>query len=172
MARNIDWHDIDRDIWEKQIHQKYTQISSTPTWWENLEWIKGGKELAQTSKHLFDDVCILSSAGTNDPKRFAIIEEGKRLWIKKNMPYIKNNSVFIVSGKAFKKEYASKHSILVDDVAITIKEWNTSGGFGILHNSSNYKNTIETLIDIAAPINLGEIAKSLPIIRRTFGKMK
>jgi hypothetical protein len=75
------------------------------------------------------------------------------------MPEMDPSKVFIVFGKHLKIGYARKNSILVDDVWVTIHNWNKAGGFGIHHNYNNYKKTIEDLEDISRPINLSEIAK-------------
>lgn len=172
LSKGVEWRGIPQGEWEMQVRKKYRELSSTPEWWATLPWCKGGSELSKVATHLFSRVCILSSASTSDPKRFPIVEEGKRLWIKKNVPQIKDSDVFIVAGKAFKKDYAAKNAILVDDVKETIQNWNSAGGFGILHHSSHYKETIETLEEITSPMNLGEIAKRLPIMRRSFWKME
>lgn len=159
LSRDIDWHGISQEEWENQVRKKYGAASSKPEWWAGLNWVRGGQEVWKAAEHLFSHVCILSSASTSDPVRFQIVEDGKRQWLKKNMPQIKDKDVFIVEGKAFKRNYASKNAILVDDVTATINDWNDAGGFGILHDAKRYKNTIETLVEVASPINLSEIVK-------------
>jgi hypothetical protein len=161
LAKTIDWKGLDQEYWEELVHKKYGAVSSTPEWWASLDWIEGGREVWKVAHHLFKHVCILSSASSTDPKRFDVVAEGKRQWLKKHMPQIHSNDIFIVQYKGQKKNYANKTSILVDDVTITIKDWNASGGFGILHSHKHYKETIETLMDIAAPLNLSEIVKRL-----------
>lgn len=142
---------------EKAVRDKY--LTAGIDFWANLEWIDGGRELWDSSNQLFNHVRILSSAGTTDVEKGKMVDEGKRNWLKKNIPSINQTNVFIVNGKHMKKKYASKNSILVDDVGITIKEWNQNGGYGILHNSKFYKKTIEDLVDISQPMNISEIAK-------------
>lgn len=132
---------------------------SKVAFWAKMDWIVGGKELYQAAKDLFEGVYILSSSGTQDPLKGKIADEGKRLWIKKNMPDMSMDRVFIVPGKERKPDYASKTSILVDDMPITIKLWNAAGGYGILHKANHYKNTIEELEDISRPIKLSELVK-------------
>ena len=127
--------------------------------WSELDWIHGGKEVWDTASRLFERVCILSSAGTTDQEKAEPVIAGKRLWLKKNIPSIPENRIFVVLGKHRKQEFAAKNAILVDDVAATIKQWNDAGGFGILHSSSNYKKTLEDLEDVAGPIKLSEIVK-------------
>ena len=50
-------------------------------------------------------------------------------------------------------------AILVDDREDTIQMWQSKGGYGILHDSRQYKKSIEELEDIARPISLAEIVK-------------
>ncbi len=130
-----------------------------PKFWANLEWIEGGHELWDSARKLFRRVNILSSAGTTDLERGKPVIEGKKMWLKKYMPEMPDSNIIIVLGKHNKKKYSSKESILVDDVPVTIREWNEQGGYGILHKASTYKNTIETLEDISKPLNLSEIIK-------------
>ena len=144
---------------DKTVREYYLNAGSE--FWADLDWVEGGKELWKASSLLFERVCILSSMGTTDPKRGKEVEEGKRQWIKKNIPSLDQSNVFIVAGKHIKKKYASKNSILVDDMPITVREWNISGGFGILHHHLEYKKTIEDLEDIARPISLTEMAKRI-----------
>ena len=144
---------------ERAAREKYLAAGST--FWADLDWIRGGQELWDASKRLFERVCILSSAGTTDPIRGQIVEVGKRLWLKKNMPDMDQSKVFIVLGKYEKKKYASKDGILVDDVRVTIDDWNKAGGYGILHSSTYYKSTIETLKDVSRPLTLMEIVKRI-----------
>lgn len=141
----------------EDARQRY--LDEGASFWANLGWIHGGKELWDAASRLFERVCILSSAGTTDEEKASIVAAGKREWLKNNIPSIPDNRIFIVPGKHRKQEYAAKDAILVDDVAATIKQWNANGGYGILHNSKNYKKTIEDLEDISRPMKLSEIVK-------------
>lgn len=142
---------------EKVVQSQF--LSAGIEFWANLNWINGGKELWNASKELFEKVYILSSSGTTDPMKGKTVREGKILWLQKNIPDMPEQNIFVVNGKHMKKTKASRDGILVDDVAITIKEWNAAGGYGILHNNKYYKSTIETLEDISRPLNLSEIMK-------------
>lgn len=128
-------------------------------WWANLDWIQGGKEIWDTANRLFSNVQILSSAGSTDPIKSEMVIQGKREWLSKHLPSLPKESIHIVLGKHRKQEYASKDTILVDDVPATIKEWIAKGGFGILHSHKSYKKSIEQMEEIAKPIRLSEIAK-------------
>lgn len=127
--------------------------------WAGLEWIRGGREVWDTASRLFERVCILSSAGTTDPIKGEVVRQGKLQWLKKHIPSLPEERIFIVGGKHRKQEHASRNGILVDDVPSTIQQWNAKGGYGILHHDGSYKKTLEELEDLAKPIKLGEIAK-------------
>lgn len=149
-----------------QVMSKSSELSAQEVYyqrgvhfWSNLDWIQGGKELYAAAKKLFERVCILSSGGTQDPLKLKVVTVGKLLWLEKNMPDMDKKDIFIVPGKEFKQKYAHKASILVDDMPVTIKQFNQAGGYGILHHASHYKDTIEDLEDISRPIKISELAK-------------
>ena len=89
-------------------------------------------------------------------------------WIADHLPGIPLENVHIVTEGVLKAKFATKNSILVDDRKSTIEAFNKAGGFGILHWSKHYNKTIQELVEIASPMGLGEIAKSLPLGRRGF----
>lgn len=159
IAREVEKAGVEKEKRVEAIRKAYHELGAQ--FWAELEWIRGGQELWETSKRLFERVCILSSTGAKaDPEgRGKIVEAGKREWLKKNMPDMPEDRIFIVHGKHLKQNHASKISILVDDMRSTIEQWNAAGGFGILHDDRRYKNTIETLIEIAVPMSLSEMAK-------------
>lgn len=133
-------------------------LSMKSDFWSDLNWISGGQLLWETSHKLFRNVNILSSSGSEGERgNFAVI--GKKMWLKKHIPELKQDNIFIVPGKQHKLPYSNKQSILVDDVRLTIMAWNKRGGYGILHNSDKYMDTIITLEDIATPLKLTEILK-------------
>lgn len=129
--------------------------------WANLDWLYGGEELWKASKGLFEHVYILSSTGATSPERSNVIVDGKLAWVKKHIPEMDSKNIFIVNGKHLKPGFADKMSILVDDVGLTIQRWNQAGGYGILHDATNYRKTIETLEDISRPVKLKELVKRI-----------
>lgn len=157
LSKGIKATDLYKQYGDNAVRQYY--LSAGADFWAGLDWIEGGRELWEVSRKLFRRVNILSSAGTSDPEKAKPVIAGKMMWLKKYMPEIPKSNIFIVLGKHHKPAYATKESILVDDVSETIKKWNIKGGYGILHKASNYKNTIETLEDIVRPLNLSEILK-------------
>ena len=136
-----------------------TYISAGIKFWSNLKWIHGGKEVWDTAQKLFKNVFILSSTGTSDTERGNVVATGKRIWLKNNIPSMEEQNIFIVNGRRLKPQYASKDSILVDDMSDTIHQWNVKGGYGILHSSHNYEQTIEELEYISQPVKLKELIK-------------
>lgn len=126
-----------------------TFLNAGSKFWEDLEWIDGGKELYNAASSLFKHVYILSSAGTTDEAKAKIVEKGKCDWIIKNIPSMKMENVIIARGRHQKQKYASPLSILVDDLSDTIKLWDENGGIGILHKSDNYHLTITKLKELS-----------------------
>lgn len=147
---------------------KYGEASATRyflargyNFWSDLPWERGGKELYGAVKKLFKHINILSSSGCdNNVGKHEEVVKGKRLWLKKNIPELADKAI-IVSNRHHKQKYASKFGILIDDLGSNIQEWNSAGGYGILHNSKHYTKTIDTLVEITTPLNLSEIVKHL-----------
>lgn len=162
IARGKDFDQIAAQSDERTAQEVYH--ARGVKFWSELDWIHGGKELYQAAKSLYEHVAILSSSGTRDELKGQTVKAGKMLWLNNNIPDMNVENVFIVNGKEFKQQYADRMSILVDDVPVTIRQWTSQGGYGILHNASHYKKTIEELEDIARPIKLSEL------VRRSFWK--
>lgn len=59
--------------------------------------------------------------------------DDKEAWVRKHI--CQDTPVTCVENWRFKKMFASKHSILVDDSARNIDQWSAAGGTGILHTS-------------------------------------
>jgi len=130
----------------------------TEDFWANLPWEDGGKEVYETAKHFYKDVRILSSTGTKErgPK-FDQVTAGKKLWIQKQG--LSFTEIVIVPDRHDKQKYATPMGILVDDLGSNIREWDSQGGTGVLHNSRNYNTTLVELGEYSKPISFSEIAK-------------
>jgi hypothetical protein len=105
---------------------------------EQLEWFPGGQDLLKYVRSTKLPVEILSSSGGE--KNHGEVTVQKINWLKKHGINYKAN---IVSGRKKKKEYATPHTILIDDTEDVIDDFNRAGGVGILHKDSG--KTIETL---------------------------
>jgi 5'(3')-deoxyribonucleotidase len=135
--------------------------------WASLGWEYGGEELWKAANDLFENIHILTStAAKEDQKKHKIVEGGKMSWIKEHLTHIDPQNVHVVPEGLEKAKFATPLSILVDDRPSTIRAFIKAGGFGILHKSKQYRHTIHELEEVSEPMNLGEIAKRLPIVRR------
>ena len=140
-----------------------------PAFWSGLGWEHGGEALWNAANFLFEDVHILTSTGAKqDSDYHKIVTAGKVEWIADHLQGLSPSNIHVVRDGVLKAEFANHGSILVDDRKSTIQAFVKAGGYGILHDARKYKKSIEELRDIAEPLNLGEIAKRLPIITRGF----
>ena len=104
--------------------------------WSDMSWHPGGKKLWSYISNF--DTEILSA-----PSKRVLQDciKGKKMWISRlGSPKIHFRS------KDKKREFANKNSILIDDLKSNIKDWNASGGVGILHRNVN--STISQLKDL------------------------
>ena len=100
--------------------------------WVGIPWMPDGKQLYNYIKpNLYS---LLSSPSFDNSSRL-----GKRLWVKNNTPGTK----LILAARYNKQDYSEENAILIDDLELTINEWNAKGGIGILHTSA--ASTIEQL---------------------------
>lgn len=100
--------------------------------WSEIPWMQDGKQLwTYISKY---KPSLLSAPSQDSSSRY-----GKSLWVKKNIPGTK----LILAERKNKQNYSKKNRILIDDMPNTINEWNSRGGIGILHTST--ENTLNEL---------------------------
>jgi len=157
------------DTKKKEDANRVARQTKNPSFWASLGWEYGGEALWKASNELFENVHILTStAARNDNDYHKIVASGKMEWISENLSGISPSNVHVVNEGLRKAEFASKNSILVDDRRSTIEAFNKAGGYGIIHSAKHFKKTIYDLAEIAEPVNLGEIAKRLPIVTRQF----
>lgn len=123
-------------------------VINTPDFWSNLEWINGGKELFSFVKDNFDTVCVLTAPIDEDMPRCS---SQKRKWVSNNFGenFIPIDRMFISHDKY---EYvgavkSNNYQILIDDRIDNIQKWIDNGGIGLLHDSNDYRRTIEQLRD-------------------------
>lgn len=98
--------------------------------WANIEWKPDGKELWN---FILPYNPIILSKPTFSPHCYT----GKKIWCKREIP----GTEIVLERK--KSKYANPKSILIDDTEKNIKEWESVGGIGVLHN--NTKETIKKL---------------------------
>ena len=146
-SNDLDFHAASEKFGRTYIRHMFATVGSD--FWRDLEWINGGQTLWNTAKVLFKHVYILSSTGNTDVSKGISIYEGKMNWIKKNIPERDIKNVYIVNGRHRKQEYSHGSSILVDDLPESIGQWDSNGGYGIVHDHRNYIKTIEELKELS-----------------------
>ena len=100
--------------------------------WAGLKWMPDGQKLWDYLKP-FNPV-LLSAPSREQSSRI-----GKHVWVKHKIPGTK----LILRYAKQKQELATPESILIDDRQVNIDQWETAGGIGILHTSTD--NTIKQL---------------------------
>ena len=101
--------------------------------WVGMKWMEDGKQLWNLLKENFE-VELLSSPSRAENSRL-----GKRLWVRNHKLGVKLNLAYSKN----KQKYAAPNHILIDDRKDNIEDWESKGGIGILHTST--ENTIECL---------------------------
>jgi hypothetical protein len=96
--------------------------------WSNMPWISGSKKLWNYIKD--KDTAILSAPAISLPNS----PKGKAIWVKRELG---SSAKLILKRARDKKEYASKNSILIDDMKKNISDWKSAGGIGILFKNPN-----------------------------------
>jgi len=118
--------------------EKKAMIAATKGFWDNLEWMPGGKDLWNYLNSIEGaDVEILSAYASWDPA----CKRGKRVWIAKNLKP-KPNKIHLVR-REDKQNYADADSILVDDHGKNTSEFKRAGGQAVTH--INTSKTISEL---------------------------
>ena len=101
-------------------------------YWVNLKWMPDGKQLWNYIKPYNP---YILTAPSRDPGS----KLGKKEWVEQ----LDNMKNIYFRAAQNKPDFSGKNRILIDDRADTIEKWNSKGGIGILHTST--ENTIEQL---------------------------
>jgi hypothetical protein len=135
-----------KDLFYKKVSEAGVQF------WAGMQWMPGGQELWSVIGKR--NPIILSSPG-----HFEGAEEGKQLWIKKNLNPQPKSVIFKQAGKKQevlqgKSPEEIKKSILIDDYYRNILPWKEMGGIAIMHKDINKTK------DILSKFRISEIAYS------------
>ena len=106
--------------------------------WANCPWESGGKQLWKAIKDFNTNILSACPSVCNEDRK---VIKGKTQWCQKNLK-INSRKVYIVQRRE-KQNFAKDNKILIDDREKNIREWESSGGIGILHK--NYNNTVKQL---------------------------
>lgn len=104
--------------------------------WSDMSWNPGGKKLWKFISKYNPEILTAPSK-----KVYSDCVKGKKMWISKL-----GNPPIHIRSKDKKKEFAGKNRILIDDLKSNIRDWESSGGIGILHKQTN--NTISALKEL------------------------
>lgn len=107
--------------------------------WRDMEWTYDGKKLWNFIKNKNVHILTAVIRDGNEGKK------GKEEWIAKNLGFQYIPYTHIVFREQ-KKDYARPNHILIDDKPLNIREWEATGGIGILHKST--ARTIKKLKEI------------------------
>lgn len=116
---------------KKVMEEKISEAGAQ--FWAGMQWMPGGQELwSVISKR---NPIILSSPG-----KFHQAEEGKQMWIDKNLNPKPKSVIFKNAGHkhevlAGKSPAEIKRSILIDDYYKNILPWKEEGGIGLYYRS-------------------------------------
>lgn len=129
---------IERDDLLSNQHLRnllFKLIKNNVDFWENLNWVIGGKQLWEFLKEY--DVNILSA-----PVDYCS-ELGKRKWVEKHL-HIPQHKIILRGDKYYHSlNVDGTPNLLIDDTEKKIKQFKEHGGLGILHITGNYIKTIE-----------------------------
>jgi 5'(3')-deoxyribonucleotidase len=134
--------DLPKDLFSIPDDEFWKLVRAIPDFWENLEPIKGAKELFEFAHDNFEEIAILSSPSRHDSRSIS----GKVTWLNKNIGdpndggriYERN---FVRANK--KKFFANKTSVLIDDLDENINEFKGAGGHTI-----HFKNASQALKEL------------------------
>lgn len=103
---------------------------------EGLKMMPNAKNLLSL---LFDDlqcdVEILSSLGTHDPEVAASARLQKERWLRTRSIYIPRN---FVNSWAYKRDYATPTTVMIDDREDVIESFIERGGLGVLYDATDW----------------------------------
>lgn len=121
----------DSELWSRiDAHGKSRFFSELP-------WMPGGKDLWQFVIDNFLSVKILSALGRSDVVD-GQTSAGKKAWLRKNIPTLRESDIILVPNKHKKRHYSRPGDIIIDDTDVVIAEWVKKGGTGILHKTAQY----------------------------------
>ena len=126
---------------DPKVWKKITEAGKS--FWADMVWMPDGRKLWDAVKK--HDPMILSA-----PTRHPSSVEGKKEWLKSNLPGVP----FIIDQK--KEKYADKNSVLIDDREKNIRKWEDAGGIGILHKDA--ESSLKKLSEVMSKKNDREAA--------------
>lgn len=134
------YEDVGKQTAKKKVRSlMYTLISNNRTWWANLNWHSGGKEIWEYIEDYRPIVCT-GPMGPNSKK-------GKRDWCKRELGLGKDRIIITHTKheEIRRVREAGKIALLIDDMPKYVVPWRNAGGIAIHHDFQNPLDTIEQL---------------------------
>ena len=104
--------------------------------WSNMTWNPGGQQLWKYISQYDPEILTAPSK-----RVYEDCVKGKKMWISRL-----GSPKMHVRSKDKKREFAGKNNILIDDLKSNIRDWEASGGVGVLHKKTS--NTISMLKEL------------------------
>jgi hypothetical protein len=127
-----------KDFWKLFRQSLKDKNMSEESFWANLDWQPGGKELWDFISPYNPYVLTAPAVNFDFPEELRYDKDvnesilGKLDWVKR-LPNMKK--IYFAAAKN-KAKFSHQNYILIDDRKDTIDAWNAKGGIGILHTSA------------------------------------
>ena len=127
-----------KDFWKAFRQGLVNKDISEESYWANLDWQPGGKELWDYISKYNPYVLTAPAVNFDFPEELRYSREhnesikGKLDWVQR-LPNMRK--IYFAAAKN-KAKFAGPNKILIDDRQDTIDAWNANGGIGILYKSS------------------------------------
>jgi hypothetical protein len=118
---------LSREEIDEYLNDLKNEDGDLEDFFENLPWTKTGKNL-WTYLTPYEPFILTAANHKENPD----IVAGKYEWCSKHLHLLKNKIIM----EKEKQKYAGPKKILIDDMSENIKNWEDSGGIGILHHSA------------------------------------
>jgi hypothetical protein len=137
------YEDVEKQTSKKKVRTlMYALISNNQSWWANLDWMPGGRELWSRVEEYQPIICT-GPMGPNSKK-------GKRDWCRRELG-IGDDRIIITHEKHEEVQRATaegKTALLIDDLSKYVIPWRKAGGVAIHHDFQNLARTLEQLQDM------------------------
>ncbi|MDD4247543.1 MAG: hypothetical protein PHT13_00295 [Methanosarcina sp.] len=136
--------------------------------WPNLEPIPHGVRLLREAQELFDgDISLLTAIPKYDGDNVAVKEDarkGKIQWVANHL----GDVPFLMTRRREKIDYCTdSDSILIDDFAKTVNEWNEHGGHAILFRVQEPENFEESkMLLVGVYFKICGLPEMGPVVKR------
>ncbi len=115
----------------------------------DLKFVDGAEELMSTIKKIlfkYQYIGVFLSAIPRNIEDKEWVSRTKAKWVNRHFPYMR--TIFVDSSMD-KLKYCEEASILIDDKADIVREWNKLGGYGlVLQNCYDIDELLKKMFDI------------------------